>query len=248
VVARHTLKAIWASTGDVLTDVLRVVKRPTSGQERGPRTFSKASLLSLAVLSFTVIILFLLKIGAISNLATRFSPRLSIVTNVLDLLSLVLVTPKFCTIQTRDNVRDVSVQTLRSFTINKINIPRTTMASVYFGAVLVSVLVLSLLVLTYDRSYGTPQLLALTETLNKISPSPSFDYIIKHVIEIQMVFTKIWPFVVATTIVTIVLAVSLILLSALAKQSAEDQKKLEDKLLFSGLVLFAYSRALSMIG
>ena len=94
-VARRTIKAILRFTGDVLTDVLRVVKRPTSGQERGPWALSKASFLSLAFLAFAGIILFLLNIGSIWNLATPFMPRLSIVTNVLDLLSLIFVTQNF---------------------------------------------------------------------------------------------------------------------------------------------------------
>ena len=115
-VARRTLRAICAFTGDVLTDVLRAVKRPTSGQERGLRTLSRASLLSLTFLALAGIILFLLNIDSISTLVTRFTPRLSIVTNVLDLISLILITPKFFTIEARDNVRDVSVQMLRSFT------------------------------------------------------------------------------------------------------------------------------------
>ena len=94
-VARRTIKAILRFTGDVLTDVLRVVKRPTSGQEHGPWALSKASFLSLAFLAFAGIILFLLNIGSIWNLATPFMPRLSIVTNVLDLLSLIFVTQNF---------------------------------------------------------------------------------------------------------------------------------------------------------
>jgi hypothetical protein len=247
-VARRKLKAIWAFTGDVLTDVLRIVKRPTSGQECGPRTLSKAFLLSLVFLALTGIILFQLNIGAIWNVATRFTPRLSIVTNVLDLLSLILVTPKFFTIEARDNVRNVSVQTLRSFAMNKIIIPRTTITSILFGAVLVSLFFLSLLMLAYSVFYQASQLVVLDETVNKIFPSPLFDYIRKHVIEIQMVYTRMWPFAVSVTIVSVVLAIAVILLSALAKESTEDQEKLKDKLLFWGLVLFAYSRALSMIG
>jgi len=244
---RRTLRAISAFTGDVRTDVRRVVKRPTSGQERGLRTLSRASLLSLTFLALAGITLFGLNIESISNLATRFAPRLSIVTNVLDLLSLILVTPKFFAIETRDNIRDLSVEMLRSFTINKINIPRNTITAISFGIVFVSLLVLVFLVMEYNRTYGTTHFLALIETLNKIYPTPFADYIIKQVLEYQRVETKIWPFIIATFIINIVLAVSMILLSALAKQSPEDQKKLEDKLLFCGLVLFAYSRALSMI-
>ena len=142
----------------------------------------------------------------------------------------------------------MSVQTLRSFTISKINIPHTTNTSIIFGVVLVSLLVLSLLMLGRFSFYQIPQFVALTEIMNKIFPGPLFNYISKHLIEIQVFFTNMWTFVVATTIITIVLAISMILLSALAKESPEDQKKLEDKLLFWGLVLFAYSRALSMIG
>ena len=234
-VARRTLRAICAFTGDVLTDVLRAVKRPTSGQERGLRTLSRASLLSLIFLALAGIILFLLNIDSISTLVTRFTPRLSIVTNVLDLISLILITPKFFTIEARDNVRDVSVQMLRSFTINKINIPRTTITSIVFGAVVVSLLVLSLLVLAYDQSYGTAQFIGLAEALNKIYPSSSFAYIIKHVIGIQRVYMKIWPFLIATTIITIVLAVSIILLAHLPNSRQRIRKNWKITFLFWGL-------------
>jgi hypothetical protein len=45
-------------------------------------------------LVLTGIMLVGLNIGAISDLATRVAPRLSVVTNFLDLMSLILVTPK----------------------------------------------------------------------------------------------------------------------------------------------------------
>jgi hypothetical protein len=245
-ITRRTGKAIGSFSGNVVTEVRRIAKRP-SDQERGPRRFSKASRLSVTFLVFTGIMLVALNIESISNWATRIAPRLSIVTNVLDLLSLILVTPKFFAIETRDNVRDVSVEVLRSFTMNKIIIPRNTITAITFGAVIVLLLVVLFLVMEYNLTYGTANVLAFIETLNKIYPIPLADYFTKHVIEIQRVETKIWPFVIATTIITIVSFVSIILLSALAKQSPEDQKKLENTLLFFGLVLFAYSRALSMI-
>jgi hypothetical protein len=43
-ITRRTVKAIWTFSGNVLTDVRRIAKRP-SDQERGPRRLSKASLL-----------------------------------------------------------------------------------------------------------------------------------------------------------------------------------------------------------
>ena len=113
--------------------------------------------------------------------------------------------------------------------------------------IIISLYPLLLLILSYSQSQFS-QLIALGETFNKIFPSPFFDYINKHLIEIQMFHTNLWPFIVSVTIISVVLAASVILLSALAKASPEAQKKLEDKLLFCGLVVFAYSRALSMLG
>ena len=124
---------------------------------------------------------------------------------------------------------------LRSFTINKINIPRTTITSIVFGAVVVSLLVLSLLVLAYDQSYGTAQFIGLAEALNKIYPSSSFAYIIKQVIGIQRVYMKIWPFLIATTIITIVLAVSIILLAHLPNSRQRIRKNWKITFLFWGL-------------
>ena len=48
-------------------------------------------------------------------------------------------------------------------------------------------------------------------------------------------------------IVYVVLTVSVIFLSALAKDTPEAQEKLADTLLFWGLVVFVYSRAQSMM-
>ena len=247
-IARRTLKAIWTFGGNVLTDILHHREKIQRPRMRTTWTLSKASRRSLKFLVLIGIILILLNIGTIWNLATRVTPRLSIVTNVLDLISLILVTPKLVSIETRDNVRDLSIQTLRSLTINKINIPRSAITYILGGMILVSLFPLLLLMLAYSL-YQFSQLIALGETLNNIFPSPAFfDYINKHMIEIQMVFTKMWPFTVSVTIVSVVLAASVILLSALAKESPEAQKKLEDTLLFCGLVVFAYSRALSMMG
>jgi hypothetical protein len=63
----------------------------------------------------TLVIFAQLNIGAIWDFAAHVLPRLSIVTNVLDLLSLLLATPKLYSIETRDNVRNLSVRTLRLF-------------------------------------------------------------------------------------------------------------------------------------
>ena len=246
-IARRILKAIWSFGRNVLTDILHLVKRSSDQECRPPWTLSTSSRRSLKLLFCIVIILILLNIGTIWNLATRIAPRLSIVTNVLDLISLILVTPKLFSIETRDNVRDLSILTLHSVTINKINIRSSTASYILGGTTLVLLYPLILLVLRQSL-YQFSQLIALGEALNKKLHSSFLRYINQHMIETQMVFTKMWPFTVSVTIVSAVLAASVILLSALAKVSPEAQKKLEDMLLCCGLALFAYSRALSMMG
>ena len=97
-IIRRTVKAIWTFSGNVLTDVRRITKR-SSDQEPGPRRLSKASRLSVTFLVFTGIMLVGLNIGPISAVLTRFAPRLSVVTNSLDVISIILMTPKLFTIE-----------------------------------------------------------------------------------------------------------------------------------------------------
>jgi len=248
-IARRTLNAIWSFGSNILADCLRIVTNP-SGQERESRTLSKASRLTLRYLAFAEILVVALNIGAIADLATQVAPRLSIVTNVLDLISLILITPKLFTIETRDNVRGISMQTLRSFTLNKIVIPPNHVTYIIGAAMFVSLFSLFPLVMKYLLDYQRSQLLEISNILKHTFPTPFpfLDYFSRHVIEVQEVSTKMWVFEGPVMIVTVVLATSVILLSALAKASPEAQEKLSDKLLFLGIVVFAYSRALSMMG
>jgi hypothetical protein len=211
------------------------------------RTLNHLSLKSLVYIGvYIVAILVLLNIGPIWNLAARVAPRLSTVTNVFDLISFIMVTPKLSSTEIKDNILDLCVQTLRLFTFNKINIPPSPATRILGGAILVSLYPLLTLITAYSL-HQFSQLIELGEIFNKILPNPFFDYINKHLIEIQLVFMKIWPFTVSVVIISVVLEASVILLSALAEASPEAQKKLEDRLLFCGLVVFAYSRALSMM-
>jgi hypothetical protein len=198
-------------------------------------------------LVLTGIMLVGLKIGAISALATSVAPRLSIVTNCLDTISLILLTPKLFTIEARDNVRDLSIQMPRSFTFNKITIPRNILTPIFRAAMFL----LLLLRLKYLGDYNASQLLVICETLNKIFANPFCDYISKHVIENQIVSAKMWSsfggpvmFVCGVVVTSVTL---LRLLRAIAK-SQEAQEKLNDMALILGLVVFVYSRALSMMG
>ena len=75
-----------------------------------------------------------------------------------------------------------------------------------------------------------------------------FDYIGHHLVESHSVIAAMWPFLGSVMIVYVVFTISVILLSALAKATPEAQDKLADKLLHSELVVFVYSRALSMMG
>jgi hypothetical protein len=160
-IPRRTVRAIWTFGGDILADVRRIAKRP-SDQERGPRRLSKASRLSVTFLVFTGVMLVGLKIGDISAMLTRVAPRLSVVTNFLDVISLILMTAKLFTIEA--DVDDLQTQTMPSTTFNKIIIPRNILIP-FFRATL---LLLLLLMTKYLVDYNAPQLLAVCEAFNKI--------------------------------------------------------------------------------
>jgi hypothetical protein len=163
------------------------------------------------------------------------------------------MTPKLFTIEAA--VGDERIQTMRSFTFNKIIIPRNILIP-FFRATL---FLLLLLMTKYLADYNTSQLLAVCEIFNKIlgnNPalilaSPVCDYYSKHVIEIQMVSAKMWssffrPLMFVSGVIVISLTL-LRLLRAIAK-SPEAQEKLDDLALVIGLVVFTYSRVLSMMG
>jgi hypothetical protein len=221
---RRVPKAIGTFGGNVLTDFLRIVKR-RSNKEDQPWALSKASLITLRFLAAAGLILFLLNIGALWHLTTLVMPRLSIVTNVLDLISLVLVTPKLSEL-----------------------LPPRTLTFVFRGALFLSLYVLLLLALAIFINYTIPQFLELIGTVNKIFHSRLLDYLWKHILETQMVNMQIWPFAKSITIVTVFLAASMMLVSPPAETSPEAQQRRSDKLLCWGVVVFAYSRALSMLG
>jgi hypothetical protein len=253
-ITRRTVKAIGTFGGDVLTDVRGIAKRPTD-QERGPRRLSKASRLSVTFLVFTGIMLVGLNIGAISAMLTRVAPRLSVVTNCLDVISLILMTPKLFTIESEADVLDLKIiQPMRSFTLNKIVIPRNILVPFYRATLIIFLIFIS----KYLVDYNASQLLAVCASFNKIlanNPalllvSPVCDYFTKHVIEIQMVSAKMWssffrPLMFVSGVVVISLTL-LRLLRAIAK-SPEAQENLDNMALFFGLVVFTYSRTLSMM-
>jgi hypothetical protein len=82
----------------------------------------------------------------------------------------------------------------------------------------------------------------------KLFDGAFFDYIGQHLVESHSVITAMWPFLASVMIVYVVFTISVILLSALAKPTREVQDRLADTLLRWGLVVFIYSRALSMMG
>jgi hypothetical protein len=251
-ITRRTVRAIRTFGGNVITDVCRIAKRP-GDQERGPRRLSKASRLSVTFLVFTGIMLVGLKIGAISAVLTRVAPRLSVVTNSLDVISIILMTPKLFTIEA--DVPDLKIQPTRSFTFNKIIIPRNIFTPLYLATLIIFIVLMN----KYLADYNASQLPAICASFNKIlanSPasilaSSVCDYVSKHVIEIQMVSTKMWssflrPLMFLSGFVVFSLTL-LRLLRAIAK-SPEAQEKLDDMALVFGLAVFVYSRALSMMG
>jgi hypothetical protein len=170
-ITRRALEAVRTFIANVLTDVCRIVTR------RGPRTLSNASFRTLAFLVFTVFIYVYLNIPAIWDFAERVLPRISVITNVLDLLRLLLATPKFSTMETRENVRGFSILTLRLFTF-KFEIPHSALAYVFGGAIIVSMPLLLLLALSISQSYGNAQFIMLFKEVDTIFPNPVFDCIL----------------------------------------------------------------------
>jgi hypothetical protein len=96
--------------------MLRVVAKPTDQSQDSPREVSESSRRALAYVAVLVIVVIGLNARAISDLATRLTPKLPTVTNLLDLISFVLITLKLFTVGVRNNLLRAYIQTLQGYT------------------------------------------------------------------------------------------------------------------------------------
>lgn len=198
--------------------------------------------------------LFELNAKVISDFVTQLSPKLTTITNILDLISFVLVTPKLFTKDIRDNLLHAHTQTLQFYTLGKVQMPHNTITYFIGAFLLLCTFSLFPLFLLYLNDLNFSLLLKATTQFSRIAKLTNvfdasfFDYIAKRMVEVHSVFAAMWPFLGSIMIVYVVFSISVILSSALAKATPAAQGRLDDKLLRWGVVVFLYSRALSMIG
>jgi hypothetical protein len=253
-IVRAVVKSVYAFSSDVLSDIRRVAAKRTDWSQDSLREVSKSSRRGLAFIAVLAVVLFGLNARAISDLATRLAPKLSTVTNVLDLISFILVTPKLFTIEIKNNLLDAYIHTLQGYTLGKVQLPRNIVTYSIGAMLLLFSFSLLPLTLSYLLDVFYHQLLDEIIIFSQLAKSTKlfdasfFDYMARHLVESQSVFTAMWPFLGSVMIAYTVITISVIFLSTLAKATPEAQERLADMLLCWGLIVFVYSRALSMMG
>jgi hypothetical protein len=164
-----------------------------------------------------------------------------------------LVTPKLFTQEIKQLLLNAYMQILQIYMLGKIQLPRNTVTYSLGAFLLLSTFSLFPLGLLYLNEINYSQLLQLNNLFSQLFKSAklpyasSFDYIGQRMVDVHSVFAETRPFFGSVMIVYVVFSISVILFSAITKASPEDQDRLADKMLRWGVVVFLYSRALSMM-
>lgn len=236
-------KEYWRN---ISRDIGQVTVHRADHPEAQPRTFSKHFWVTAAVLLLICVIMFGLHAKSISDFAASVAPRLSIITNVLDLLSFILATPKLFTTEVKDTLLRLYILVLQSYTFGKVQFPKNTFT--YSLGALLFLCTFSLFPFLldkwlYNEGLQFQQFLAAFKAIGL----PVAGYLIQPMAEDQEIFAKSWIFLGPVMIVFLVMSISVIFLTSRAQVSKAKQDEFADKALFWAVVIFAYSRALSMM-
>jgi len=214
-------------------DLRKIVARHrTDKSEISPKGFSKSFFVTIAIL----FLIFVLSV----------TPSLSVITNILDLISFILATPKLFTPEVKESMLRLYVLTLQAYTFGRAEFPRN--AFTYALGALLFLCTFSLFPFALDKLLQA-QGLEFQKLLAALNARglPVAGYLMQPVAEDQEVFTKIWIFLGPVVLVFLVMSASVIVLSSRAKVSKAKQDAFADKALFWAVIIFAYSRALSMM-
>ena len=236
-------KVYWRN---LARDLGQIVAHRSDDSEVLPRIFSKHFRVTVTVLLLICVITFGLNAKRILAFASQIAPRLSVVTNVLDLFSFTLATPKFFTAEVKDSMLRLYMLTLQSYTFGRVQFPRN--AFTYSLGALLFLCTFSLFPFLSDRLLNLQdiefqQLLAAFNARG----FPVAGYLIQPMAEDQEIFAKMWIFLGPVMLVFLVISISVIFLSSRPQIYKAKQDDLADKALFWAVVIFAYSRALSMM-
>jgi hypothetical protein len=255
---RATIRAVvnstWNFGATVLAGVHRVIAKPADHRDEYPRHLNKSSRRALSFLSVLLAISIGLHATTISGFLVYLAPKLPTATNILDLISFVMVTPKLFNEEAKNNLLATYIGVVRIYTLGKMRVPGNTITYSIGAMLLLCTFSLFPFLLIEFNEINFSQLLSITSQFSQLGRSTGvfdasfFDYMRGHMVEAHAVFAAMWPFFGSTMIVYIVFSISVIFFSALPKATPEDQDKLADKLLSWGVVVFLYSRALSTMG
>ena len=87
----------------------RVVAKSTDQSQGDPREVSKSSRRGLAFVAVLATVLFALNAKDVSHLAIRLAPKLATVTNILGLISFVLVTLRLFAFDVKDRLLHANI-------------------------------------------------------------------------------------------------------------------------------------------
>lgn len=177
-------------------------------------------------------------------------PKLSIVTNIFDLLSFILATSKLFITEVRNSMLHLYILTLRSYTFNKVQFSRSLFT--YSLGALLFLCTFSLFSFLLNKLFNIQanefqQILVAFNARRFPIAGKVAGYLIQVMAENQEIFSKMWIFLGPIMLVNLVMSISVIFLSSRAQVSKAKQDAFADKALFWAVVIFAYSRALSMM-
>ncbi len=206
------------------------------------------------------IIRFTLLIGffVIGNHAKRIldtlqgiAPRMNFITNTMDLVSLVLITPKSFSGSSRETLQELFYE-VASKTFGNRSAAWDIQHVLAAGAILIIALFPFLWVALAVSSDIGPKVIKMMNSIRLIyrAEGLNFDWIDqmgKPFVGWILILDRLRTFVDATAIISTAMTASLAIGAGFRKLNRVQQEKWEDRLLWLSIVIFAYSRALSML-
>ena len=105
---------------EVARDIYQHLAKSADSSKDSRQALSKSSRRGLALIGISLIMLLGLNAKPISDLTARIAPRLSVITNIMDLISFILVTPKLFPVGVKDRLLNVYMHILQIDTLSQV--------------------------------------------------------------------------------------------------------------------------------
>jgi hypothetical protein len=245
-----------ALTSDMLTGIHRLrrlqKRKNTSGTSACPQDTVKLPWRWIVrFILMTVLLLTGRNAKSILDFLHDSAPRMSVVTNTLDLVSLILLTPKLFSGEARDNLHHLFLEIARGV-FGKGVVAWDTKRRMVAGAIVYIIIFPVLYILLLINSSLEPRLIKTIDALSSAFHSEGIDnnlidWLAAGVSGWLLLLDKFNKLVSMSALVSAVMASCIVVGARVRKLSPQQQRLWEDILFVVGVVLFVYSRELSML-